>query len=100
VSYLQDGCPKFRNDGGIAEIHVPVRQFKCIGASPPHDHPHIYLDMGEHDTIVCPHCQTRFQFDSLIGEHDVTLYATELESWSELSTSSLLQSHRFVLDRV
>ena len=32
-------------------------------ASPPLDHPHIYINMGEADTILCPYCATRFRFD-------------------------------------
>jgi uncharacterized Zn-finger protein len=55
--------PKFRNDRGVAEICIGVREFKCIGVSPPQDHPHIYIDMGEADTILCPYCGTRFRFD-------------------------------------
>jgi len=31
--------------------------------SPPQDHPHIYIDMAEADTILCPYCGTRFRFD-------------------------------------
>jgi uncharacterized Zn-finger protein len=54
--------PKFSNDDGSEEIYVAVKQFECIGASPPHDHPHIYLDMGEDETILCPYCATRFWF--------------------------------------
>ncbi len=57
------GYPKFRNDQGIPEIRIGVRRFNCIGVSPPHDHPHIYLDMGNDDTILCPYCATRFRFD-------------------------------------
>ena len=26
----------------------------CIGESPPQDHPHVYINMGEADTILCP----------------------------------------------
>ena len=55
--------PKFRNDRGIPEIRIGVREFKCIGVSPPQDHPHIYIDMGEADTILCPYCGTRFRCD-------------------------------------
>src|SRR5271165_2316929 len=40
-----------------------VREFDCIGVSPPEDHPHIYIDMGAADTIPCPYCGTRFRFD-------------------------------------
>ena len=50
------GYLKFRNDRGVPE-------FKCIGESPPQDHPHIYIDMGQKDTILCPYCGTRFRFD-------------------------------------
>ena len=47
---------KFRNDNGVPEIRIGVKEFKCIGVSPPQDHPHIYLDMGNDDTILCPYC--------------------------------------------
>jgi len=57
------GYPKFRNDRGVPEIRIGVREFKCIGVSPPLDHPHIYINMGEADTILCPYCATRFRFD-------------------------------------
>jgi uncharacterized Zn-finger protein len=54
---------KFRNDRGVREIGIGVREFKCIGESPPQDHPHIYINMGEGDTILCPYCGTGFRFD-------------------------------------
>jgi uncharacterized Zn-finger protein len=57
------GYLKFRNDRGVPEIFIGVREFKCIGVSPPQDHPHIYLNVGEADTILCPYCGTRFRFD-------------------------------------
>jgi len=57
------GYLKFRNDRGVPEICIGVREFKCIGVSPPHDHPHIYINMGEADTILCPYRGTRFRFD-------------------------------------
>src|ERR1700752_4574276 len=50
------GHPKFRNDRGVPEICIGVREFECIGVSPPQDHPHIYIDMGGADTILCPYC--------------------------------------------
>ena len=55
--------PKFRNDAGVAEICIGVREFKCIGVSPPRDHPHVYINMGEADSVLCPYCATRFRFD-------------------------------------
>ena len=35
----------------------------CIGESPPEGHPHVYINMGEADTILYPYCATRFRFD-------------------------------------
>jgi uncharacterized Zn-finger protein len=63
---------KFRNDIGAAEIHIGSKKFKCIGVSPPHDHPHIYLDMGDDYTILCPYCATLFRYDPRLspGEAD------------------------------
>ncbi len=54
--------PKMSNDAGASEVFVDVRAFECIGAEPPYDHPHIYLDMGSDDEIICPYCSTRFRF--------------------------------------
>ncbi len=53
----------FRNDRGVPEICIGVREFKCIGVSPPQDHPHVYINMGKADAILCPYCATRFRFD-------------------------------------
>lgn len=53
---------KFRNDEGVAEIAIGVREFKCAGATPPHDHPHVYLNMGAAESIDCPYCGTRYVF--------------------------------------
>ncbi len=59
-----NGHLKFRNDHGVPEIRIGVREFECIGESPPQDHPHVYISMGEADTILCPYCGTRFRFDT------------------------------------
>ena len=55
--------PKFRNDHGVPEIRIGVREFNCIGVSPPLDHPHVYLNMEEQDAILCPYCATRYRYD-------------------------------------
>src|SRR2546421_4297233 len=55
------GYPKFKNDRGVPEICIGVKEFMCIGESPPQDHSHIYINMGEADTILCPYCATRFR---------------------------------------
>ncbi len=54
--------PKITNDEGKKRIELPYKKFNCLGASPPHDHPHIYLDMGEKKDIICPYCGTNFEY--------------------------------------
>ena len=44
--------PKFRNDRGVPEICIGVREFMCIGESPPQDHPHVYINMGHASASV------------------------------------------------
>lgn len=58
-----DAYPKFRNDQAHPEIRIGAKEFECIGVTPPHDHPHVYLDMGEDDRILCPYCVTKYHFD-------------------------------------
>ncbi len=62
--------PKFHNDAGVAIIEIGAREFECIGASPPFDHPHVFLDMGDEDEMVCPYCSTlyRHKDDLTAGE--------------------------------
>jgi len=55
------------NDAGAAKIRLGVKEFKCVGANPPFDHPHIFLDMGADDQIVCPYCSTVFVYDEKVG---------------------------------
>ena len=38
-----------------------------IGALPPFDHPHVYLDMGSDTEIVCPYCSTLFRYEPSVG---------------------------------
>jgi uncharacterized Zn-finger protein len=59
--------PKFRNDRGLAEIRIGTREFLCVGVSPPQDHPHVYINMGDQDVILCPYCATAFRFDPQLG---------------------------------
>ena len=64
------GFPKFRNDRGAPEIRIGVKEFECIGMSPPLDHPHVYINMGAADAILCPYCATRFRFDPRLTSLD------------------------------
>jgi uncharacterized Zn-finger protein len=54
---------------GIAKIEIGAREFECIGANPPFDHPHVYLDMGDEDELVCPYCSTLYRHDPALA-HD------------------------------
>lgn len=56
--------PHFHNTSGAHAIHIGVREFKCIGAEPPFDHPHVFLDMGHDDEIICPYCSTLYRYDA------------------------------------
>jgi len=47
-------------------FRIGVKEFNCIGVSPPHDHPHIYLE-GNDDRILCPYCATLFRIDPRLG---------------------------------
>ncbi|CAM5183987.1 hypothetical protein ARD30_12430 [Bosea thiooxidans] len=57
------GIPHFHNDPGVAVVHVGTHEFMCIGAKPPFDHPHVFLDMGSDNEIVCPYCSTLFKYE-------------------------------------
>ncbi len=52
--------PHFHNSDGVARIEIGVKEFMCVGAKPPFDHPHIFLDMGDDSEKVCPYCSTHF----------------------------------------
>lgn len=60
----QSNVPHFVNDLGVSSIKIGVKEFQCMGAKPPYDHPHVYLDIGHEAEIVCPYCSTLFKFDS------------------------------------
>ena len=49
--------PHFANDQGVEKIAIGVKEFQCMGARPPHDHPHVYLDMGADDQTDPPGCR-------------------------------------------
>lgn len=59
--------PHLVNDKGVDRIAIGVKEFQCMGASPPFDHPHVYLDMGHDDQLVCPYCSTLYRYDAALG---------------------------------
>ena len=65
-----ESYPTFHNEVGVPIVRIGCREFKCIGAKPPQDHPHIYLKMGDAREIVCPYCSTLFRFDPSLAAHE------------------------------
>ncbi|MEN2495312.1 MAG: hypothetical protein TECD_01234 [Hyphomicrobiaceae bacterium hypho_1] len=62
--------PHIANDVGVDKITIGVKEFKCMGARPPYDHPHIYLDMGTDSQILCPYCSTLYIYDERLAKND------------------------------
>ncbi len=59
--------PHFQNTMGLSTIEVGAREFMCIGALPPFDHPHVFIDMGAASETICPYCSTLYTFNSALG---------------------------------
>ena len=53
--------PHFHNDLGVSVIEIGAKEFMCVGATPPFDHPHVYCDMGDDTEHVCPYCSTLYR---------------------------------------
>ena len=64
------GTPHFHNDPGVPVIHVGAKEFMCIGATPPFDHPHIFIDMGSDTETVCSYCSTLFKYDPSLKAYE------------------------------
>ncbi len=61
--------PHFHNDPGVPVIDIGAREFMCVGATPPYDHPHVFLDMGADNEIICPYCSTLYRLDAALDPH-------------------------------
>jgi uncharacterized Zn-finger protein len=59
--------PHFQNSLGLATIEIGAKEFKCIGAKPPFDHPHVFLDMGAANEIICPYCSTLYRHSTKLA---------------------------------
>jgi uncharacterized Zn-finger protein len=35
--------PHFHNQPGVPQVRVSAKEFMCVGALPPFDHPHIFI---------------------------------------------------------
>lgn len=60
----QHTTPHFHNSEGLARIEIGSKEFMCVGAKPPFDHPHVFLDMGADNEVVCPYCSTLYVYDA------------------------------------
>jgi uncharacterized Zn-finger protein len=61
--------PHFHNTPGVAVIEIGAREFMCIGELAPFDHPHVFLDMGDADEIICPYCSTLYRHNPQLDAH-------------------------------
>jgi uncharacterized Zn-finger protein len=61
------GVPHFQNEAGVPVIEVGAKEFMCIGARPPFDHPHIFCDMGDDHEIICEYCSTLYRHNPALG---------------------------------
>jgi uncharacterized Zn-finger protein len=62
--------PHFHNDIGVAEIEIGAKEFMCIGALPPFDHPHVFCDMGDDAEYVCPYCSTLYRYNPALAANE------------------------------
>ncbi|MDH7799885.1 MULTISPECIES: zinc-finger domain-containing protein [unclassified Beijerinckia] len=61
--------PHFHNQPGVPAVRVGAKEFMCIGALPPFDHPHIFIDMGGDQESICPYCSTRYIYEPALHGH-------------------------------
>lgn len=65
---MADGkTPLFHNTIGARRIRIGAKRFMCMGALPPFDHPHEFLDMGGDTEAICPYCSTVYVYDPSLG---------------------------------
>ncbi|ADR52672.1 hypothetical protein CKC_04615 [Candidatus Liberibacter solanacearum CLso-ZC1] len=60
----------FQNDKGHSSIKIGVKEFMCAGASPPLDHPHVFINMGSDNKKYCPYCSTLYHFDASLDSEE------------------------------
>jgi uncharacterized Zn-finger protein len=67
TSMADQVVPHFHNDAGVPVIEIGSQEFMCVGANPPFDHPHVFLDLGNDNEIICPYCSTLYRFAADLG---------------------------------
>ena len=58
--------PHYHNQPGVKQVRVGAKEFMCVGALPPFDHPHVFLDMGAANEVICPYCSTLYVYDAAL----------------------------------
>ncbi len=74
------GVPHFQNSKGFSRIEIGVKEFMCVGAHPPFDHPHVFLDMGADKEKICPYCSTHYVFSGELDGNQSTPEGCLLET--------------------
>jgi uncharacterized Zn-finger protein len=67
VKIMSEHVAHFQNDAGVSVIEIGATEFMCVGARPPFDHPHVFLDMGDDREIICPYCSTLYRHAADLG---------------------------------
>jgi uncharacterized Zn-finger protein len=62
--------PHFHNDPGVSVIEIGAKEFMCVGATPPFDHPHIFCDMGDENEIICAYCSTLYRYNAALAPQE------------------------------
>jgi uncharacterized Zn-finger protein len=62
----EQSTPHFHNTPGVKQIRVGAKEFMCVGALPPQDHPHVFIDMGGANEAICPYCSTHYVYDAAL----------------------------------
>ena len=62
--------PHFHNEPGVDAIAIGAREFMCVGALPPFDHPHIFIDLGDDNEAICSYCSTVYRHDPKLAPEE------------------------------
>jgi len=62
--------PIYKNDIGAKVIKIGVKNFMCMGETPPMDHPWIFITMKDRNSVHCLYCNTIFKYDPALSFKD------------------------------
>ena len=62
--------PIYKNDIGAKVIKIGVKNFMCMGETPPMDHPWIFIAMKDRNSVHCLYCNTIFKYDPALSFKD------------------------------